>query len=173
MRFDPKILFSVFVTVAFCFIVYTSREWPIWTRIFPWYVGIPMLFLSLVQLALEIYRSTQPVDPRRRSGQKGDLQVDLNIAARIVIQRAAKFFGWIIGLMVGIWLLGFFLSIPLFVLLYLKLEAKEGWVLSLCLTVGALVFLVGLFDLILNTHWIEPVIPWPETIFKSVLPGVN
>lgn len=170
MRFQPKILFSVFVTVAFGFIVYSSRGWPLWTRIFPWYVGIPMLALSLVQLFLELYRSTQPADPKRSPAETGDLQVDWNIGTQIIIQRAAKFFGWLVGLIVCIWLLGFFISIPLFVLLYLKLEAREGWLLSLSLTAGILLVLIGLFDIVLNTHWLEPVIPWPETIFKSIFP---
>ena len=173
MRLEPKILFSVFVTIAFGYIVYSSRGWPLWTRIFPWYVGIPMLALSLLQLALELYRSTQPADPKRKPMETGDLQVDWNIGTGVVFQRAAKFFGCIVGLIAAVWLLGFFISVPLFVFLYLKFEAGEGWLLSLSLTLGILLFLVGLFDMVLNTHWLEPVIPWPEAVFKSVLPGVN
>ena len=173
MRFEPKLLFTLFATAVFCFVVVTAREWPLGSRLFPWWVGIPMLLLSLVQLGLELYRSTQPVDPQRDSVETGDLQVDWNIGTRLVVQRAAKFFGWLIGLLLGIWLLGFFVTVPLFVLLYLKLEAKEGWLLSLALTVGALIFLIGLFEQVLKTHWPLPLIPWPEAMLKGVLPGVN
>jgi hypothetical protein len=68
---------------------------------------------------------------------------------------------------------GLFFTIPLFVLLYLKLEAKEGWLLSLSLTAGAMLFLIGLFDQVLRTHWLLPMIPWPEALLKSVLPWVS
>jgi hypothetical protein len=112
MRFEPKMLFTLFATVVFCFIVYTSREWPLGTRMFPWWVGIPMLLLSVVQLGLEIYRSTRPVDSQRGPVETGDLQVDWNIGTRLVVRRAANFFGWFTGLLLGIWLLGFFLQFP-------------------------------------------------------------
>lgn len=173
MRFEPRMLFTLFAAAVFGFVVVTAREWPIGTRLFPWCVGIPMLVLSLVQLAVELFRSTRSVDPQRSSVETGDLQVDWSIGTRLVIHRAAKFFGWIIGLLLGIWLLGFFVTVPLFVFLYLKLEAKEGWLLSFWLTAAALVFLIGIFEQILHTHWPQPLIPWPEAMLKSVLPWVR
>ena len=173
MRFESKMLFTLFAAAVFCFVVVTAREWPIGTRLFPWYVGIPMLVLSLVQLALELYRSTRPVDLQSGPLETGDLQVDWNIGVIVVIQRAAKFFGWIIGLILGIWLLGFFVTVPLFIFFYLKLEAKEGWLLSLALALAILLFLIGLFDQILHTHWPRPLILWPEAMLKSVLPWVR
>jgi len=172
MRFEPRMLFTLFAAAVFCFILLTSREWPLGSRLFPWYVGIPMLVLSLVQLAVEIYRSAQPVDPHGGTADTGDLQVDWNIGARLVFHRAAKFFGWLLGLILGIWLLGFFVTVPLFTFCYLKLDAKEGWGLSLSLTGAALLFLIGLFDQILHTHWLKPLLPWPEMLLKSALPWV-
>lgn len=173
MRFEPRMLFTLFATAVFCFIVVTSRAWPLGSRLFPWYVGIPMFVLCLVQLAMEIYRSKQPVDPHRGTSNTGDLQVDWNMGTRLVLLRAANFFGWLVGLILGIWLLGFFIAVPLFTFLYLKLEAKEGWRLSLTLAGAALLFLIGLFEQVLHTHWLKPLLTWPETIFKSVLPWVN
>jgi len=173
MRFEPRMLFTLFAAAVFCFVVVTAREWPLGARLFPWYVGIPMLVLSLAQLALELYRSTRPVDPQRSPVETGDLQVDWDIGARVIIQRAAKFFGCLIGLILGIWLLGFFITVPLFVFFYLKLEAKEGWRFSFSLAAVALLFLIGLFDQILHTHWLRPLIPWPEAMLKSVLPWVR
>jgi hypothetical protein len=132
-----------------------------------------MLVLSLIQLGLELYRSARPVESKGKPLETGDLQVDWDIGTRLIALRAAKFFGWLLGLIFSIWLLGFFISIPFFVVLYLKLEAREGWLLTLSLTVGVLIFLIVLFEMVLNTYWLLPVIPGPEAVFKSLLPGVK
>ena len=173
MRFEPRMLFTLFAAAVFCFVVVTARQWPLGTRLLPWYVGIPMFVLSLVQLGIEFHRSKQPAGPQRGAADTGDLQVDWDIGTRILFYRAAKFFGWLIALILGIWLLGFFVAIPLFAFFYLKLEAKESWLLSLSLTAAAMLFLIGLFEKILHTHWLKPLLPWPETLLKSVLPWVN
>ena len=75
----------------------------------------------------------------------------------------------------GILLLGFFITVPLFTLLYLRYQAKEGWRLTLWLTAGMLVFFVGVFDQILHIHWMEsfPSLPRPSRSSRSLMPWLG
>lgn len=58
--------------------------------------------------------------------------------------------GWLLFLIIATYILGFIVAIPLFLFLFLKIWAKEGWVLSICMSgvVLGVVFLV--FDYILH-----------------------
>ena len=58
--------------------------------------------------------------------------------------------GWLVFLVAATYLLGFLVAIPLFLFLFLKLWAREGWALSLCMSgivLGAAFFI---FAYILN-----------------------
>lgn len=171
MRFHPRMLFTLSVIIVAAYAVYTAREWPLGTRLFPWVVGIPVLVLSLVQVALEIYQARRPGKQAKRD--TGDLQVDWSMSTGVVARRAADYFGWLLGLFLGIWIFGFFLTIPIYAFLYMKLQAKEGWMASLALTLGVFIFFIGLFDQILHIPWPIPLLPLPEELLKSVLPYVE
>lgn len=171
MRFQPRMLFTLWVVIVAAYAVYTSRDWPLGTGLFPRFVGIPVLVFALIQLILEFYRSTRPV--KRKSADTGDLQVDWSMDRGLVARRALNFFVWLLGLFFSIWIFGFFISIPLFAFLYLKLQAKQGWLLSSGLTLGIFVFFVGLFDQILHIPWLDPLLPWPEDLLKTLLPWMG
>ncbi len=170
MRFQARILFTIFVVVISFYAVFTSRNWPLGTGLFPWFIGIPVFVLALVQLALDLYRASRPEDGKNT--ETGDLQVDWSLDNRIVARKAMNYFGWLLGLFFGVWLFGFFISIPLFSLFYLRFQAGEGWILSTSLTLGACVFLVGLFDQLLHIAWPQPLLPWPETLLKILIPWI-
>jgi hypothetical protein len=172
MRFTPITLFTLSMAVVFFLAVYTARGWPLGSRLFPWSVGIGMLVLTLVQLAVEIYRSAKSGSPGKHSGT-GDLEVDWTLGTWLIIRRSSIFFGWFVGVILGIWLLGFFITIPLFAFLYLRIQAGEGWRVSLLLTLAAFLFLIGIFDQVLHVPWPNPLLPWPEALLKSVLPFVD
>ena len=76
----------------------------------------------------------------------------------MVARRAGNFFAWLLGFFFGIWIFGFFVAVPLYSFLYLKYQAKEGWWLSLTLTLAVFAFFFGLFDQILHLHWFTPLI---------------
>lgn len=170
MRFQARILFTVFVVVISFYAVFTSRDWPLGTALFPWFIGIPVFFLALAQLALDLYRASRLENGKNT--ETGDLQVDWSLDNRIVARKAMSYFGWLWGLFFGVWLFGFFISIPLFSLLYLRFQAKEGWLLSTSLTLGACLFLIGLFDQLLHIAWPQPLLPWPEMLLKILIPWI-
>lgn len=62
--------------------------------------------------------------------------------------------GWLLFLTVVTYILGFLVAIPLFLFLFLKLWAKEGWFLSLCMSgvVLGVVFLIFAYILQIPLH---------------------
>jgi len=64
-------------------------------------------------------------------------------------------FAWCIGFFALVTLFGFLVGVPLFLFLYLRPYAKEGWALSIIVTaVGGFCFW-GLFIWLLNVHFAE------------------
>ena len=171
MRFTPSTLFTIFVVGVAVYAVYGSKEWPLGAGLFPWFVGIPVLVLSLVQLIMDAYASMKPV--KAGTTDTGDLQVDWSMSTAQVAKRGLGFAAWLMALFLGIVLFGFFITIPLFTLFYLKFQAQETWTMSISLTVGMVVFFVGLFDQILHVHWPVPVIEAPEQAVKAVMPWLG
>ena len=92
------------------------------------------------------------------------------MSPKVVARKAGNFFAWLLGFYFCIWIFGFFVAVPLYGFLYLKFQAKEGWLLSLALTLGGFIFFVGLFDHILHLPWPTPLIEAPEEIIRSVIP---
>ncbi len=75
------------------------------------------------------------------------------VPARVETVRTLGFFGWMAGIVFGIWFLGFAYAVSLFVFLYTKVEAREGWVFSLGMTAGTVGLLWGLFQYYLGMQW--------------------
>ena len=168
MRFSPRMLFTLAILILSGYAVVTSSAWPLTMSLFPWIVGVPVFCLSLIQLGMELYRSRSPGGLQKED--TGDLQVDLSLSSRVVALRAGRFFGWLLGFFFCVWVFGFFVAVPLYTFLYLKCEAREGWILSVALTVATFVFFAGLFDQILHLAWAEPLIAGPDEFIRGILP---
>ena len=140
-----SLLFCVFFAVE----IYLARDWLFQAKLFPWTIGIPALVLSVVQ----VWRDWTGWVPKHAGGAQVDEAYERTVPLRTEITRILTFFGWMIGTGLAIWLFGFTIGIPLFVFLYTKVDAKEGWVLSLGMTAGAVAFAWGLFELYLGLRW--------------------
>jgi TctA family transporter len=158
-RLNPGAILTLIIFAAFAFGVLDASEWAIQARLFPWVVGIPAVILCACQLMGDLFQRRSPEEMDDLHGAM-DLPVDRSVPVSVVAKRAANTFLWILGLFAGVWLVGFVLSVPLFVFLYLKFQAGEK--LRVAFTAGAcmLLLIVGVFDLVLS-------IPWPEAVFPQ------
>jgi hypothetical protein len=133
------------LAVAVAWALWESRAFGFRAGLFPWVIGTPLLAIALVQLALALRRPAAPAQP--------------GFAAEMRQTRAAA--GWIAGYLVVIWLLGFTLAVPLAILLYLRLGARESWPLALLLSAAGAAVFYGLFQLALR-------IPFPPGLLTGV-----
>jgi len=152
MKIRPQLLLAIILVVFFALFVYTAKDWRLQARLYPWAIGIPMLVLALVQVVLDLKGFV--AKPGRT-----DAPVDVRFAERadpaLARRRAINMFAWIVGYIIAIWLIGYFYSVPLLVFLYLKVQSRESWPISIALTAAAWLLFWGLFERLLR-------LPFPQ-----------
>lgn len=105
--------------------------------------------------------------PENDEGIHMDLESDTgHLTKREVVTRAAIFFGWLIGLMVSMAAIGLIPSIPIFVILFMRVEAREKWHVVLAQALSLSLFVYFVFDRTLH-------IPWPPTLLGRAFPSLQ
>ncbi len=165
-RANPGAWFTVFVLLLMVGLVATARQWQYQARLFPWTIGIPTMALCFLQLGLDLFRG------RGEDGDVAgmmDLPVDRSVPVVVVIKRAVNIFGWIFGLYASIWLIGFILSVPLFLVLYLGVQAGESWKVAVTYMLVMVVFMVGVFEMVLHIPWPPGLINGPQEFILGLV----
>lgn len=164
-RVNPGAFFTIVVLLLMVGLVVTAKQWQYQARLFPWTIGIPTMLLCFLQLGLDIFRNRGDEDV---AGMM-DLPVDRSVPVAVVIQRAVNIFAWIFGLYLSIWIIGFILSVPLFLLLYLSVQAGESWKVSVSYTVVMLVFMIGVFEMVLHIPWPPGLVNGPQEFILGLV----
>jgi hypothetical protein len=159
-RIHASSVFSLVLFFVFGLGVTSAYEWGLQARLFPWVIGVPGLLLSIWQFARDSLYRGESYPSESHSGVM-DLPVDQSVPLSVVWLRAARASSWILGLFFAVWVLGFIVSIPFFILLYIKLEAREGLGISLLTALSMLVFIIVVFHLVLS-------VPWPQGAFPQL-----
>jgi hypothetical protein len=93
-----------------------------------------------------------------------DLASDMeDLPTRVILTRGAIFFGWLLAFMLSMATIGLIPTVPLFVIIFMRVEASEPWKLVLPQAVGLTLFIYILFDQLLT-------IPWPQTLLGHLVP---
>ena len=161
MKLKPQLLFEVAVIGFFAYFVYEASDWRPQARLYPWAIGIPMLVLAILHLAWELKGADRKPAPQP-SATPVDFSFTPGIDPALARRRTLLIFSWIFGFFAGIWLLGFKIAVPAFVFLYLRIQSREGWGLSLALTGAAWLVFWGLFNKLLS-------LPFPDGAIVSWL----
>lgn len=104
-----------------------AAQYPPDARFMPFIVGIPAIALCLLQLALDFRASRRNQVPAVGGG--------------VELRRELLMWAYFIGLVVGILLFGFLVTIPVFVVVFLRHWARASWRFALGLTAAASVVL--------------------------------
>ena len=151
VKLKPQILFDSLVLLFFAYLVWEASDWKLQARLYPWVIGIPMVILAVIHLAMDL----RGVTKKDTGAAPVDFQFAKGIDPLLARWRTISCFSWIIGFLASVWLIGFSISIASGVFLYLKMQAKEGLLLSVVLTAAAWLVYWGLFEQILY-------LPFPE-----------
>ena len=141
MHNKPSLALAVLVMLVSGYGVLTAWDWPAKAALFPLAIGIPLFCLAAAEAAWVL------LGAREQKAEAMDFQVATRQGGA---RRAGIAVGWMLGFFAAIVLLGFPIAVPLFVLLYLKLQGGEGWVLSVVMTAVVWGIFYGLFDLLLH-----------------------
>jgi hypothetical protein len=161
LKVRPQAIFSFVFVIFFLVFVYEAQGWRLQARLYPWAIGLPMLLLAIIQVILDL----KGVERKHKDDATPmDFQFNQEIDPALGRKRTFNIFGWFVGFFIGIWLLGFSITIPLMVFGYLKIQSGEKWWLSLTLTAIAWVSFWGLFVWLLN-------LPFPDGVIITWING--
>ena len=143
-----KINFGILFLCSFAAIqawaLWESRDFDFHSGLFPWTIGSALMVLILVQLGLDLGRG------KNLQGRTSSVEAVSDLPQRQVYIRTAKICAWNIAYCLAVWLFGFSLSIALITFLYLKVDAREKWPITVILTSGAWIFFYAVFDYFLH-----------------------
>ncbi len=155
-----------------------SRGWRIQARLFPWIIGVPMVVLTAIQLGRELRGRAKAGAPAAPAGAMAYAALVEEVVPEVEPaeerRRTWGIIGWILGFAAVIWLLGWPIGVTLCTLAYLRL-AREGWVMSLVLTVGTWLSFYLFFDCTIHIplgegfllrDFSNPSPPCPDRLFR-------
>jgi hypothetical protein len=159
VRPSGRALFSLFLLGVGTFAVVSAWRWPFKAALFPLAVGIPLAVVAAIQLVLDLRGRGEPAE-----GPAVDLQFGGDVPDDVARRRAAVLFAWIVGFAALVWLVGFPLAVPLFMVSYLVLQSATGWPVAAGLTAAAWAFFYGVFQWALRLPfeqgWIQTRLGW-------------
>jgi hypothetical protein len=132
---------SALIMIVSGYGIIAATAWPWKAALFPLVIGIPLFALAAAEAAWTLF-GTNPTSDEAR-----DFQLSIG---QDTLRRTLAASGWILAFFAAIVLLGFAIAVPLFVFLYLKLQGREGWGISIAITLGTWAVFYGLFDLLLH-----------------------
>jgi hypothetical protein len=129
---------SLFFFLLACFAVYSAFDFSFEARMMPLIVGIPTLALATVVLLMEIVAQWRGQSMQAEGSMDGSrLGKDLSPKERRAMARTeGAMILWLGGLVALIWSLGILWSIPVFLVLFLWLHARESWRLIVPISLG-------------------------------------
>lgn len=141
---------ALLVMLASGYGIYAATAWPWKAALFPLAIGVPLFAMALAEALWVVLGSTPlPSEGNELAAQS---------PGRAVLVGGA----WMLAFFVAIILLGFLVAVPLFLLLYLRLQGGEGWLISIVITAAVFGVFYGLFDALLH-------LPFPQGLLFSWL----
>jgi TctA family transporter len=165
---DSKLLFNVTVIVFFIVTIVGSWSWDFGARLVPQVVGWIGLLLARWQLVATLFISATTI-----VGDAGS-EVQLEEAAPAVdnfsgpeaTRLTIRYFTWCFFTLGAALLIGLLPAILVFLIGYLRIEAKESWKTTVVISLGAWTLCYLLFHQLLG-------VPWPASYLGDYLPALR
>jgi TctA family transporter len=171
--FHPSQLFTMFMIALIGAALATSLRWDFSAKIVPLVVGTVALCAAALSLFNEMCRKPAAAaaeglaeHAQHEVGEKihMDLTSDTgHLPVREIVGRAALFFGYLIGFMAMMAVIGLIPTVGVFVVFFMRYEAKERWPLVIPYAVVLVLFIWLTFDYFMA-------VPWPPTLIGQWFP---
>ena len=160
------LMLAIFVTL-----VWVASGYPANARFMPFVIGIPAIGLCLLQLVLDA-RARPPIAETadtRGTFEKAEqtvsemvghkvnfevareappvVQIEPELSSSETVRRELAMWGWFLGFIGCILLFGFWIAIPVFLVSFLRFQARASWRLALPLGIGATALLFLAFSM--------------------------
>jgi hypothetical protein len=171
--FHPSQLFTMFMIALVGAALATSLRWDFSAKIVPLVVGTVALSAAALSLFNEMCRKPAAAGAeglaehtQHEVGEKihMDLTSDTgHLPVREIVARAALFFGYLLGFMAMMAVIGLIPTVGVFVVFFMRYEAKERWPLVIPYAVVLVLFIWLAFDYFMA-------VPWPPTLMGQWFP---
>lgn len=152
MRLKGRAVMSFCIMLVGAGVVIQASQWPFKAALFPLIVGVPVCLLALIDFLSSAFEKSD----------KEQTTIDFKFSGHedkaLERRRTVSIFLWILGFFFLVIFVGFPVAVPLFVLCYLKLEGREGWLVTLAATFITWGAFYGLFVWFLNVPFMEGLI---------------
>jgi TctA family transporter len=172
-RFHPSQLFTIFMIALIGAALAASLQWDFSAKVVPLVVGTVGLAAAALSLLNETCRKPAAAaveglaeHAQHEVGEKihMDLTSDTgHLPVREIIVRAAWFFGYLIGFMAVMAVIGLIPTVGAFVVFFMRYEARERWSLVIPYAVVLVIFIWLTFDYFMA-------VPWPPTFIGQWFP---
>jgi TctA family transporter len=173
-RFHPGQLFTMFMIAVIGTAMAFALRWDFSAKVVPLVVGTVALTAAALSLFNDMCRKPAAA---RAPGPAGEPQHELeqrihmdlasdtgHLPVREIIVRAAWFFGYLIAFMAVMGVIGLIPTVAIFVVFFMRWEARERWSLVVPYAVVLVGFIWFTFDYIMS-------VPWPPTLLGKYFPA--
>jgi hypothetical protein len=136
-RIGANLVISVVLLAVFIAVYVGAQEWPFRTRLFPVMVSVAGATLALVNILLVLFGPSGEAQAAHRIAdvEIKDEDDEEDEALEYVFESASRrewfrVLSWVTAFFLGLYLLGAIVTIPVFTLLYLLLEARTTILVS-------------------------------------------
>ena len=150
-QFSTDNLFPAALLILFIVMLSQSFDWAFAARIVPTIVGIGAILFCSLSLANDIFGMHERDGAAAAAGDKGPKKIHMDIVSKtshlpglVVLLRGMAFFGWMVSFMAVMAVIGLIPTVPIFIVLFMRTEARE-WMARSVATV--LLFMLGLCGL--------------------------
>ena len=147
------ILFCVFLILVAATAIYLALAWPFNAALFPLSVSIPLLILAATQLWQLLLGKAEMID-----SAAVDLEFSSDVPPEVERRRVIRAFSWIAGFILCVYLIGFPLTVPLFICFYLRFESAVGALPAIAATAITWVMFYGLFQKLVHLQFEQGVL---------------
>jgi TctA family transporter len=174
--FRPEHLFTMFIFAVFATMLIASWDWGFSAKIVPVVVGTAGLLAVGLSLFNEMCRKPAPAGhtglaEHAQHEVEQKIHMDLvsetsHLPVRTIIERAARFFGYLIAFMLVMSVIGLIPTVGIFVIVFMRLEGPERWSLVLPYAAILVLFIYFAFHVIMA-------VPWPPSLIGTWFPALK
>jgi TctA family transporter len=175
-RFQPAQLLTLLFVATIGTMVWQATAWRYGSKAAPLFVGIIALVALAISAINEVFRkpSLAGGGTLAEQAQRGVTQkIHMDIApgtealpVATIIGRAAVFFGYLVGFLGVMAVIGLIPTAFVFIIAFMRIEARERWQLTLVYAACATLFIYCVFDRLLH-------LPWPPTLLGEWVPWLR
>ena len=171
-KFAWSQLFPAFMLVIFTVMLAEALTWNFYARIIPMIVGGGAILFCTLSLLNDLLKGDVHKARSAEMARKGETEekMHMDIGSNIthlptstIVLRGVIFFGWMVLFLISMALIGLIPTVPIFVIAFMRVEAKEPWTITLPMAIFMTIFIYFLFDWLLA-------IPWPGSFLGDVWP---